>query len=452
MANPYTPGTPITCSGQYIIDYLAKQPDGVFTNDVIQKTNFRDNWWYMRLPRAEFPMHMGVAPSRRVAARQRGGELFNGNIWTRSNGTGSAADNMAASLPVGTAAQGACCPPYNQLKRGYSVRPLTQFNWAWFSSPYCAKDFNIDVDPVSALALEFTGFGDQIKQSIAVFNRNEYIRNCTIKVYATPGPGLFGRITTNTVGDPTQMQAAYLWNAGAGGSINAYANYLGLNPAIKPTSTLNQDLTTKITQYLNANGANGVSMTNGAYNYELVTDPLSADAQLRDVTNFTTWQYADMGKGDKAALLQGLGSMQVFRNIAYQIDPYALALDNNYNPIPATISVATSSGFEDQPNPAWFTAPYRVSIFYSDDVMEVGFPTTAASPGGNIKFEGYNYAGSLKFKLDPLAPAGDQGYFYSEILASSQPMQQQHGVVIIHLGCNPNTFRDCNGVITVGYY
>lgn len=443
------------CSGQEFIDLLAKQPAGTFTKDILKFEPYLNNWWAMRVPQVDYPMHLGTAPLRRVASRQRGTEFPVGQVYTRSNATGSAADNIAAGLPVGTPAQAGCCPPVSPLNRGYLTRGLTTFNWGWASRPFCAKDFNQDLDPIGDLELEFEGYGEQIIQSKAVFQRNEYIRLCTTKVYARPGPGMFNSVVTSTVGDPNQFMNAGFYaqfisqgnTTAAAPYKGATAAYLGLDPTIKPTSQMTQSLGTQISQWLNANGVKGIAQLNGAQQYEFVTDPYTSENMLRDVSNFTIFNYADMGKGTQAALLQGLGSMQMYRNLAYQIDPYALAMDNNYDVIPSTITVTADSGTEDISNPAWYTAPYRISIFYTDHVFNVAYPKTASAPGGNVQFQGYDYLGDLRFKVLPEVPLGDQGYFYSEVLAASWAAQQRFGVVVIHLGCNATSFIDCSGVL-----
>lgn len=432
-----------SCDGQQIIDYLAKQPAGTFTKDVLEFDDFPRSWWAVRVKQVDYPMGLGPSPLRRVQSRQRGGEVFNAKVWHPSNGTGSAADNIAAGQPVGTPANAGCCPPVNNLNRGYLNRGLTTFNWAWKGRLMCAADFTQSLDPMSDLEMEFKGYGEQIEQSKAMFARNEYIRLCQTKVYATPGPGLFRRVVTSTVGDPEQID-----EAGAGVS-GAFAKYVGLDPTIKPTSKLNQDLISQIARWLNRNGVKGLFTFNGAQQYELVTDEQSADDLLRDITTATSFNYADMGKGsEQSALLQGFGSMQVFRNAAYQIDPFALALDVNYDPVPATISVAADSGTEDITNPAYDSAPYRVSIFYTDDVYNLAYPKIAASPGGNVEFKPYGYLGDLVFKVLPEVPLGDQGYFYSAIRAGSWAGQQRFGVVIIHLSCQAGLFTDCSGIVT----
>lgn len=473
FTTPPNPGIP--CSGQYFIDVLAKQPPGTFTQDILKFAPFRKNWWYSRIKRTPYPMHLGPSPLRRVQSRQRGGELVPAKVWTPSNGSGSASDNIAAGQPVGTPAANSLCVPMINLNRGYLTRPMTTFNWGSQSRAFDAKDFNQSLDPWGDLELEFEGYGLQIGQQIASYQRNEYVRLCTTKVYALPGTGLFGRVVTGTVGDPALMRGAYAYaqylvylatggqagnptptdpTTGVTGTVTDCAGYLGLDTTIKPTSKMNQDLGNKVVQWLNANGINGVSTINGAENYEFVTDPFTAEDMMRDVSNFTTFQYADMGKGSDMRLLEGLGSMQVFRNHAYQIDQYSIALDANYNFIPATITVLADSGTEDISNPAWYTAPYRISIYYTDEVYNVSYPETASSPGGNISFDPYGYMGDLKFvKFDASrAPFGDAGWFVSQILVGSWAAQQRFGVVVIHLGCNCTSSVNCTGVITTACY
>src|ERR1700761_4218747 len=459
---PFNPGIP--CSGAYFIDVLAKQPAGTFTQDILKFEPFRNNWWYSRIKRKPYPMHLGPSPLRRVQSRQRGGDLVPAKIWTPSNGDGSANANIAAGQPIGTPASNSQCVPIMNLNRGYLTRGMNTFNWGSQSRAFSAKDFNQSLDPVGDLELEFEGYGKQIGQQIASFQRNEYVRLCTTKVYNCPGTGLFGRQVTSTVGDPTKMQGAYAYSlflagvnptpldptTGVTGTITDCATYLGLNPAIKPTSQMNQDLGNKIVRWLSANGVDGISSINGAWNYEFVTDPVTAENMLRDVSNFTTFQYADMGKGKDTRLLEGLGSMQVFRNHAYQVDEYAIALDATYTFIPAPLTVAADNGTEDIANPAYFTAPYRISVYYTDDVYNVSYPETAADPGGNVSFNPYGYMGDLRFiRFDTSrAPLQDAGWFYSEILVGSWAAQQRFGVVVIHLGCNVGSFTDCYGVVT----
>lgn len=432
-----------SCDGQQIIDYLAKQPAGTYTKEVLKFDDFPKSWWSARVKQVEYPYGLGPSPLRRVQSRQRGGEVFAASVWHPSNGTGSAADNLAAGQPIGTPANKGCCPPVNNLNRGYLNRGITTFNWAWKGRLMCAADFTQSLEPISDLEMEFSGYAEQIDQSKAMFQRNEYIRLCQTKVYALPGPDLFSRVVRSTVGDPEKID-----EAGAG-VVGAYAQYVGLDPTIKPTSKLNQDLVSQIARWLNRNGVKGITVLNGAQQYELVTDENTADDLLRDVSNITLFDYAQMGKDvPNFALLQGLGSMQIFRNAAYQIDPFALALDANYDPVPATITVAADSGTEDITNPAYDRAPYRASIFYTDDVYNVAYPKVASAPGGNVEFKPYGYLGELIFKVLPEVPLGDQGYFYSAIRAGSWAGQQRFGVVVIHLACHAAQFTDCNNVIT----
>lgn len=469
-APPYNPGIP--CDGQYFIDVLAKMPAGTFTQDILKFQPFRQNWWYSRIKRTAYPMHMGPSPLRRVASRQRGGELVPAKLWTPSNGSGSAADNIVSGQPVGTGPSNSLCVPMLNLNRGYLTRGMNTFNWGSQSRAFNAKDFNQSLDPYGDLDLEFQGYGHQIGQQIASFQRNEYIRLCTTKVYATPGPdGRFGTMATSTVGDPTKMQGAYAYSlyllylqtggqagnptatdptTGVTGTATDCAVYLGLSSAIKPTSQMTQGLGNQIVRWLNAEGVNGISSINNSQIYEFVTDPITSDHMMRDVTNFSTFQYADMGMGKNMRLLEGLGSLQVYRNHAYVIDDYAVALDANYNFVPATITVAADSGTEDIANPAYFRAPYRISVYYTDDVYNVSYPETASAPGGNVSFEPYSYMGDLKFtKFDTSrAPFQDAGWFVSQILVGSWAAQQRYGVVVIHLACNATVFEDCYGVLT----
>lgn len=461
-----------SCDGQAIIDLLAKQPPGTYTKDVLEFNPFPASWWSARVKQIDYPMHMGPSPLRRVMSRQRGGEIVSAKVWHPSNGTGSAADNIAAGQPIGTPARKGCCPPVNTLNRGYLNKGLNTFEWAWQGRLMCASDFTQSLDPVSDLQFEFAGYGDQIDQSKAMFQRNEYIRLCTTKVYCKPGTGLFNRTVTSTVGDPEAIDDAAAYykfltgqnptttdpSTGAVGVVTSYPNYLGLDPTIVPTSKLNQDLVTKIQGWLQRNGVPGVAVINGAHQYELVTDQYTSDDLLRDISNPTyggnaaLFDYSTMGKGkDANPLLAGLGTMQMFRGAAYQVDPFALHLDANFNPVPATITIAADSGTEDVTNPNYDRAPFAVSIIYTDEVYNVAYPKIAQAPGGNVEFgRGYNYLGDLIFKVLPEVPLGDQGYFYSAIKAASWAGQQRFGVIIIHLGCNAAQFTDCSNVVT--YY
>lgn len=435
--------------GQGIIDYLAHQPPGTFTKEVLRFDDFPRSWWAVRVKQTEYPENLGPSPLRRVQARQRGGEVFNGSLWANSNGTGSAQDNIAAGQPVGTPAQAGCCPPINNLKRGYLTRGVDRFHWGWQGRLLCASDMTEALDPFGDLEMEFAGYGEQIEHSKAMYQRNEYIRLCKTKVYVVNGPGLFNKVVKDTVGDPAQM--ANLCDVNGVQIPGNFAKYVGLDPTIKPTGTLDQTLVSAIARWLNRNGVMGLTIINGAQQYELVTDEGTADSLLRDVSNAIHFDYKDMGKDiEQFALLQGMGSMQIFRNAAYQIDPFALALDANYDPVPATITVnATSgSGTEDITNPDYDRAPYRVSIFYTDDVYNVAYPKIAAAPGGNVEFKPYGYLGELVFKVLPELPLGDQGYFYSAIKVASFAAQQRFGVVVVHLSCYAGTNKDCSGIVT----
>lgn len=441
-----------SCDGSAIIDYLAHQPPGTFTLEVLKFNDFIPSWWSMRVKQVPYPMHLGPSPLRRVQSRQRGGEVFNASVWHPSNGSGSAADNIAAGQPIGTPANKGCCPPVNNLKRGYLNRTITTFNWAWQGRLLCAADMDQSLDPVGDLEMEFQGYGMQIDQSKAMFQRNEYFRLCTTKLYARPGPDLAHCVVRSTVGDPTLINN--LADANGVQTVGVYKNYIGLDTTIVPTSTLTQSILTAVSAFLTRNGIKGVTSISGAQQFELVTGLEQADALLRDATNQVYLDYAEMGKGmENFTLLAGLGKMATFRNIAYQIDPYALHLDANYDPVPATISVTAvngdgGSGTEDVTNPAYPQAPYAVSFIYTDEVFNVAYPNTASSPGGDVSFMPYTYKGDLIFHRLPEVPLQDQGYFYSSIRAASFAGQQRFGVAIIHLNCNATSFRNCAGDIT----
>jgi hypothetical protein len=438
------------CDGQSIIDLLAHQPPGTFTREMLRFDNFPRSWWSLRIKETDYPEHMGDSPLRRVQSRQRGGEVFNAAVWNRSNGTGDAADNIAAGLPIGTAPQAGCCPPVNYLKRGYLTRGLTRFQWGWQGRLLCASDMTNDLDPMGDLEMEFKGYTEQIDNSKAMFQRNEYFRLCKTKIYVVNGPDQFNKVVRHTVGDPTQI--ANLVDVNGNPVTGVYAQYIGLDPTIKPTGRLDQSLISNIARWLQTNGVAGVKIINGAHQYEVSTGMGDVDNLMRDVSNVTSFEYKDMGARDveRFALLQGLGSMQCFRNAAYQIDPFALALDNNYDPVPATISVPadSGSGTEDITNPNYDRAPYRVTFVYTDEVFNVAYPKISASPGGNVEFKPYGYFGELVFKVLPELPLGDQGYFYSAIKCASFAAQQRFGAAIIHLSCYAGTNTDCSGVIT----
>lgn len=447
-----------------IIDLLAKQPSGVYTKEIIQKQPFRNLWWYNRVKRGTYPQGMGPNPLRRVIARQAGGEIYPFRKFSPSNGSGSAADNVAAGQPIGTAAHSGCCPSIVPLSRGYINKGVEVFNLGWGSRQYCAKDFTQSLDPLGDLRAEFEGYGPQIGASIATFQRNEYIRLCTTKVYEVNGTGMFNRAQTNTVGDSSYMEKAHAYtmyanginptttdpNTGITGTIYDNATYLGLDVSVKPTGFLSQDLLTKVSQWLNTEGVNGIKMLNGAQQYEIVTSVNSADKLLRDVTNAVIFEYSDMGTGDNARLLGGLGQALNFRGWVYQQDPYCPRLDANYNFVLAKLPVATDSGVEWVMNSAWFKAPYEISVAYTDDVYDVVYPSVASAPGGNVAFPGYNYAGELKFVLNPthISPLQNTGYFYSEILIGSFKGYQRLAAIIIHLNCHANQITDCSGTIT----
>lgn len=436
-----------------IIDVLAKQPPGTYTKEVLKYPAFHQNWWYMRVPKKPYPEGMGPSPLRRVAARQRGGEVFPFRVWRPNNGIGDAAGNIAAGQPVGSPAANACCPPTVQLNRGYLNKGITTFDLGWVSRDFCRKDFTQSLDPAGDLMFEFEGYSDQITQSIASFQRNEFIRLCTTKIYSKPGGGMFRRVQSATVGDPNQMQNAYAYATNPGANpalVGANAAYLGLDPTQLPTSVLDQDLLSKCAQWLDASGIAGITKLNGAQNYELVTSQTTGDNLLRDATNATYFEYADMGKGSEARLLGGLGQSQQFRNIVYRYDVSCPRLDANFNFVPAFLTITADSGTEDIPNPAWFQAPYEISILYTDEVYDVCYPAVPSKPGGNVEFGGFDYVGNLVFNKYPtnVAPAGDMGFFYSEIFCGSWAGKQRYAAIIISLNCGAGAFKDCNGVVT----
>lgn len=459
---PATPPTP-SCRSD-IIDVLAHQPAGFITSQVLEYADFRKNWWYMRPNKTPYPMHTGPAPVRRVASRQRGGEIYPFRAWGPSNGSGSAADNQLAGQPIGTPARNACCPPIVPLTRGYENKGISTFDLGFGSRDFCSKDFTQSANPAGDLAFEYRQYGMQVENAVATMQRNEYIRLSQVKIVDTPGNGLFRRHATSGTGDPTQQMAAAAWAAyqagvnptptdpstGITGTAQSMALYLGIDTSVVPTSKLNQDLLTKIAQWENGEGVDGITTMNGAQIYEIVSDTVTNDNLLRDVTNKDNFLYADMGKGEEARLLGGLGQSIQYRDFVYRADPYPLRFDINWNVIPATIPIQVDSGVKYITNPAWYNAAITTSIIYIDEVYDICYPEVAAAPGGNVQFLPYTYAGDFKFVLHPtdVSPLQNTGYFFSELFVGSWPGRNDHGVVVFHLNCNAGAFEDCNNIIT----
>jgi len=146
--------------------------------------------------------------------------------------------------------------------------------------------------------------------------------------------------------------------------------------------------------------------------------------------------------------LGGLGASVQYRNFIYRYDPYPLRFDQNWNVVPSRIAIPTDSGVKYITNPAWYSAYITTSIIYVDSVYDITYPRVAASPGGNVQFMPYDYAGNFVFHQFADVPLKNQGYFYSEIFVGSWAGRNDHGIVIFHLNCNAGQFEDCSGAIT----
>lgn len=427
-----------------IISNLARQPDGALYDPLFQDNPFRKSWWINRVKMGKFPMNMGLAPTHTIASRFAGPEAIEWKPLLPSNGTGSNAENAIAGLPNGTPATNPCCPPLYQLEQGYQNKTIEILEGGVQSYPLCYNDLITAYNPKERLGMAFKQYGDQLEGVKTNHHRNEFIRFATTKLSYTPGSGDFNTAQVSTVGD----------KAYATGNPADLGDFLGINGLPIPTSELDDSLLSQIATWLDINGVEGVTTQDGAQVYELVTSMQTGNKLIRNDANVRRdFQYADMGKGESATLLKGIGARTMYRNFIHQYDRFPLRFWHNgakFINIPARKLVATTSGYTEVVNPDWMTAPYELSVIYNDDVVEISVPDYNKNPGGNTSFGLRGYAGQLSFFLDPLNPAQNSGKFYSYLQFGSKPLLQYPGIAIMHLNCNRTIFRNCNG--TESYY
>lgn len=427
-----------------IISRLARQPDGVLYGQLMQDNPFLDSWWNNRVKMGKYPMNMGLAPKHTIAGRFAGPESIEWGQVLPSNGTGSNADNAIAGLPNGTDPTNPCCPPMHQLEQGFEDKTVELSQAGVYSYPLCYNDLITAYDPEQRLGMAFKQYGAQLEGIKTSKARNDYIRFSTTKVSYTPGSGEFNVAQVDTVGDRTASSA----------DPAQLGDYLGINDLPVPTSELDESLTTLFAEWLTINGVKGYTQQDGAEVYELVTSMAAGNKLIRNDPNVRRdFNYADMGKGEQAQLMKGLGARTLYRNFIHQYDKYPLRFWHNgekYINIPARKLVATTNGYTMKVNQDWLRAPYELSVIYNDEVIELSVPDYNRAPGGQTKFGLNGYAGQLFFFLDPLNPAQNSGRFYSYMQYGTKPLLQYPGIVIMHLNCNRTKFRDCNGTET--YY
>jgi hypothetical protein len=156
-----------------------------------------------------------------------------------------------------------------------------------------------------------------------------------------------------------------------------------------------------------------------------------SNAGLRDDFRYT---------GDSEYIMKPLGSPASYDGFVFTNDLYPprynLVDDGGLDwvRIQPYISVATTNGDRDIPNPAYHAAAWEDAIIFHQDVYTSLVPNVSTTIG-NVKVNPQNYMGDFDFKVyvDRVDnPDGNWGLFRAKFANASKPVRPNLGFVIRH--------------------
>lgn len=229
---------------------------------------------------------------------------------------------------------------------------------------------------------------------------------------------------------------------------------------VQATNKLTQSALDVIYQKLENEGAgedayardDGAPVYTALMSMQAHSDLLDGDTSLRQ-----TIQYATMGKGDKAMLLQSWGVKQNFRGFLHVIDNRMPRYDwtnGAYVRVPFWINSANPAfgpGPKSIPNPAYFTAQYEDVFIWNPSVVKRLMPKAPHSMGADTTFESIPYDGEIVWRnilngnlSDAEAnPMGNWGRYWAPMMAAYEPDRTALGFILRVRICQTVTVLPC---------
>lgn len=229
--------------------------------------------------------------------------------------------------------------------------------------------------------------------------------------------------------------------------------------AVQATNRLTQSSLDNIYAMLvnDGGGVDAYATDNGA---PLFTVMMSMQRQRdlfnEDTTVRQTIEYATMGQGEKALLLQSWGVKRNFRGFMHLIDnrmPRFNWSGGDYVEVPFWVSSAAHLGPGDKatPNPAYFSAQYEDVYVFHPKVIKRLMPKPPHSLGADTSFESVPYDGEIVWRNIPNGdsasaeynPLGTFGRYYAPMQFAHEPNLTRLGYILRVRACNPITSSTC---------
>lgn len=320
---------------------------------------------------------------------------------------------------VSTLTQEGCNPTPDNIVFGALTRTWNLQNHATNGPDFCVENLRTafamqkQLSEISGAMAQYTRIMWEIRY------RTEYIRLTGRKV-----------VTTSAV-------------AGTSGTAATF-------PAAVPTSILTQGMLNYWKGYLIRDGAaeGALGKEGGVPILTLMTSPEHSDNLIflnADIRQDIRW-------GRPSELLESFGVERSYRGYYHMIDYFAKRFTYSggvYTEVPAWVTQAATTGFEQVLNPAWLTAPLEAPYIFDRTVMKSRIPKPISNAGGGFRFDPVNYMGDFSFKniLNKTCNPDGSILFPRAVYASgSEPIKPERGVAFMSLRCDSaaNAILSCS--------
>jgi hypothetical protein len=242
---------------------------------------------------------------------------------------------------------------------------------------------------------------------------------------------------------------------------DSYTTFEGTSDfgAVQATNRLTQAALDTLYAKLTNDGAgeDAYATDNGAPLYTvLMSQQRQSDLFNQDTTVRQTIEYATMGQGMSALLLQSWGVKRNMRGFMHLIDnrmPKYNWSGGAYVRVPFWINSAASNGPGpvSVPNPAYFTAQYEDVFIFHPKVMKRQMPKAPHSMGADTDFLNAPYDGEIIWRNiadgNPSSaeynPMQDFGRYYAPMMAAYMPNLTRYGYILRVRACNNVTTSVC---------